>query len=159
VPVDEPESKRITCSATVRLATIISLVAIALAGCGGDDDDATTVEDRPASEAAALYEEISDLPDEEQIERVGAAWARPFAKGDERMCEYLHPDIAGGCSQYVESALTGSSRIQRSYARARVENVEINGRSAVTEFSNGEQVEFEKDPNDEWKIVRTSRAE
>jgi hypothetical protein len=134
-----------------------SIVAIALVGCGGDDDE-TTAADAAASEAAALYDEIADLPDEEQVERVGAAWAEPFAKGDEAMCDYLHPDIAGGCAQYVQGALTGSTELQRSYAGATVESVEIKGRTAVTKFSNGERVEFQKDPNDEWKVTSAGRA-
>jgi hypothetical protein len=144
----------------MRLATIVSVVAIALAGCGGDgEEDKTPPENRVTEGAAAVYAEIGDLTDKQQIERVGAAWAELFAGGDEAMCDYLHPDIAGGCSQYVQGALTGSSRIQRSYAGTSVAKVEINGRTAVTRFTNGERVDFEQDPNDQWKIVRTSRTE
>jgi hypothetical protein len=145
---------------TVRLATITALVAITLAGCGGDDDDATSAERPVGGEAAAVYDEISDLPDEEQIERVGGAWAEPFAKGDEEMCAYLHPDLAPSCVEagYLDGALTGSLELQSSYAGARVESVEIEDGSAVTKFSNGEQVEFQLDSNDQWKVTSVSRA-
>ena len=130
----------------------------ALAGCGGDDSKDATAGDARSAGATALYEEIADLGDEEQIKRVGAARAEPFASGDEVMCDYLHPDIAGACSGYVEGALTGSSLLQKTYAGATVREVEVNGDTSTTEFSNGERVDFGKDPNDEWKIVRTSRA-
>jgi hypothetical protein len=130
-------------------------------GCGGDDDDdttaATTTED--AAEAAALYDEIADLPDEEQIEQVGAAWAEPFSEFDEAMCDYLHPDIAPGgstsssCSELASGALIGTATGQKSYAGATVKSVEVEGETAVAKFSNGEEVEFQKDPSDEWKIT------
>jgi hypothetical protein len=143
----------------LRLATITSVVVIALAGCGGDDDDATTAEDPAASAVAALYDEVGELPDEEQIERVGAAWAEPFAEGDEEMCAYLHPDLAESCVEagYLDGALTGSLELQSSYAGTKVESVEIKGRGAVTKFSNGERVEFQKDSNDQWKVTSVSR--
>jgi hypothetical protein len=143
----------------VRLATIISAVAIALSGCGGDDDSEAPPRDPRLDDAAAVYAEIRDLTDKQQIERVGGAWAHFFSGGDEAMCEYLHPDVADRCSDYLQSGLTGSHRLQRSYAGTSVAKAEINGRTAVAEFSNGERVAFEKDPEDRWMVVRTSRAE
>jgi hypothetical protein len=74
------------------------------------------------------------------------------------MCGYLHPDIAGSCALYVEGALTGSTELQRSYAGTTVESVEIKGGTAVARFSNGERVEFQKDPNGEWKVTSVARA-
>ena len=142
---------------TKRLALVASVAAIALVGCGGDDDDttaATTTED--ATEAAALYDDIADLPDEEQIEQVGAAWAEPFSQNDEAMCDYLHPDIAPGgstsssCTEFLGG---GQTPLQKSYAGATVKSVEVEGETAVAKFSNGKVVEFQKDPNDEWKIT------
>jgi hypothetical protein len=145
----------------------VALAAVALiaAGCGGDDDGddsgqdtATTLAVPGAEEAAALQEEIADLSDEEQVTRVGDEWADLFGNEEEAMCAYLHPDIAASCALYVEGALTGSTELQRTYAGATVESVEINGRTAVAKFSNGERVEFQKDPNDEWKITSVGRA-
>jgi hypothetical protein len=138
----------------MRLATIISAVAIALAGCGGDDDAKPTRDPR-LDDAAVVYAEIRDLTDKQQIERVGAAWADAFSKDYEAMCEYLHPDVAGGCREYLESA---SARLRRSYAGKSVTGVEIDGRSAVASFSNGERVDFEQDSRDRWMVVGTSRA-
>jgi hypothetical protein len=138
----------------VRPATIITVVAIALAGCGGDDDAKPTHDPR-LDDAAVVYAEIRDLTNKQQIERVGAAWADAFSRGYEAMCEYLHPDVAGGCSEYLEST---SARLRRSYAETSVTGVEINGRSAVASFSNGERVDFEQDPRDRWMVVGTSRA-
>jgi hypothetical protein len=143
----------------VRLATVIIALAIALAGCGGDDDDgARSPQDRRLEDAAAVYEEIRDLTDKQQIERVGAAWAATYSRKDEAMCDYLHPDIAGGCSELVQGALSGSSRIQRSFAGTSVVRAESKRRRAVAEFSNGERVDFAKDADDRWTIVRTDRA-
>lgn len=139
------------------VTAVASTCVLALAGCGGDESKDATAEDSRSAEATALYEEIADLGDEEQIKRVGAAWAEPFARGDEVMCDYLHPDIADGCSQFVQGALTGSGVLQKSYAGATVRKVEVNGDTSTAEFSNDELVDFGKDPNDEWKITRTSR--
>jgi hypothetical protein len=137
-------------------ALVIAATALLASGCGGDDDDDTATEAPGTAEAAALYEEIADLPDEEQIERVGAAWPTPFAAGNEAMCGYLHPDL--GCNeQFLAGALTGSIRIQKSYAGATVTDVKINGETATAEFSNGERVEFKKDSDGRWKISAVSR--
>ena len=150
-----------------RLCLVLAgLAAIGLiaAGCG-DDDEADNGDDVPvftapgAEEAASLQEEIADLSDEEQIARVGEAWAEPFGNEDEAMCGYLHPDIAGGCSQYIQGALTGSSELQVSFAGTTVENVEIQGDTAVATFSNENQVLFNKDPDGAWKVVDTARVE
>ena len=139
---------------------LIGLVAI---GCGGDDD----AEDQPtalavpgAEEAAALQEDVADQSDEEQIEAVGEAWAELFGAEDEAMCAYLHPDLGGrsSCAQYVEGSLTGSSKLQASFAGATVEGVKVDGDSATAEFSNGKQVTFARDPDGAWKIVETPRV-
>lgn len=147
---------------STHVALLIALItALIAAGCGGDDENGngdTTPEPAGAEEAAALQEEISGLSDEEQIERVGAAWAEPFAAEDEAMCAYLHPDVAGGCSVFVQGALTGSSTIQRSYAGATVTKVTVDGNTASAEFSNGEPVEFSKNPDGEWRITAVRRA-
>jgi hypothetical protein len=149
------------------LSTVMVLVVLALTliglGCGDDDGDdgnggdATTL----AEEAAALQEEIAGLSDEDQIKRVGAAWAEPFAAGDEEACGYMHPDIVpslAACSQFLEGALTGSTRLQRTYEGATVTDVTVMGETATTRFSNGESVEFQKDPDGNWKIIEASRA-
>jgi len=135
-------------------ATIALPVA---AGCGDDDDDdATPTPEQVASdEAAALQEEIANLGDKEQIERVGAAWADLFAAGDEEMCGFLDPDIAPSpeaCLPYLEGALTGSVEVQSSYAGATVTDVRLQGDTATTTFSNRQRVEFVQDPGGAWKI-------
>jgi hypothetical protein len=146
------------------LALLLACGLIGL-GCGGDDGDdgnggdATTL--AGAEQAAALQEEIAGLSDEEQIKRVGAAWAAPFAAGDEEACGYMHPDIApslDACSLYLEGALTGSTVLQRTYKGATVTDVTVMGDTATTRFSNGESVEFQKDPDGNWKIIGASRS-
>lgn len=138
-------------------AFLAGVVAVALVGCGGDDDDETSAAttDTTAAEAETLQDEIAGLSDEQQIERVGDAWAQPFADGDETMCGYLHPDLGGpsSCARYVEGELIGSSERQGSFAGSTVETVKINGQAAVAEFSNGEQMEFQQDPEGAWRIV------
>lgn len=142
-----------------RLAVFLGLVVIAIAGCGDDEDDdttgAATTTDAAAAEADALQEEIADLNDEEQIERVGEAWAEPFAAQDEAMCAHLHPDLGGAssCASYITGEFIGSIKRQRSFAGTAVESVDVRGQTAVAEFSNGERVTFQRDPEDEWKVI------
>ena len=153
----------------IELRLVLAMLAAAgllAAGCGGDDEDGENEDQAPAvtvpgaDEAASLQQEIADLSDEEQIERVGEAWAEPFAAGDETMCGYLHPDLgaASSCATYVQGALTGSSKLQASFAGTTVENVEVGGENAVADFSNGEEVSFRQDPDGAWKVVETPRA-
>jgi hypothetical protein len=145
----------------------LALTGLVASGCGDDDDgdepagDQTTEVAVPgAEEAAALQEEIADQTDEEQITAVGEEWADLFGAEDEAMCAYLHPDLGGAssCAQYVIGALTGSSKLQGSFAGATVEGVEVGGDTATAEFSNGEQVEFSRDSDGAWKVTETPRA-
>ncbi len=46
-----------------------------------------------------------------------------------------------------------------SFAGTTVENVEIQGDTAVATFSNENQVLFNKDPDGAWKVVDTARVE
>ena len=152
----------------LRLALVaFAAVGLIAAGCGDDDGDesgedtTTTLAVPGAEEAAALQEEITDLSDEEQIAAVGEAWAEPFGKGDETMCGYLHRDLGAGpstCAEYLSGSLTQSSKLQASFAGTTVESVEINGETALAEFSNGNRVEFAQDPDGAWKVVQTPRA-
>ena len=152
-----------------RIALVVLATAgLIAAGCGDDDEgdesgeDTTTTLAVPGGEdAAALYEEIAGLSDEEQIERVGETWAEPFAEGDEAMCAYLHPDLAPeACEEagYLDGSLTGGNELQSSFAGTTVKNVEIRGDTAIAEFSNGHQVKFRTDPDGAWKVVETARA-
>lgn len=144
---------------TGRLAVCLGVVVIAFAGCGDDEDDdaasPATTTDAAAAEADALQEQIADLSDEEQIERVGEAWAEPFAAQDEAMCAYLHPDLGGAtsCAAYIRGELIGSIGRMRSFARTTVESVDVRGETAVAEFDNGERVDFGQDPEGEWKVT------
>jgi hypothetical protein len=145
-------------------AALLLLLAIALIGlgCGGDDEnggDATTFVG--AEEEAALQEEIEGLSDEEQIKRLGNAWADLFAAGDKAMCPYMHPDIVpapASCEQLRQGAFTNSVRIQRTYEGATVTDVTVMGETATARFSNGESVEFQKDPDGDWKVLEASPA-
>ncbi len=151
----------------LRLA-LVALVSVGLIaiGCGDDEESEPGETTAPADsvpgaeEAAALQEEIADLPDEEQVARVGDAWADPFGKGDEAMCGYLHPDLApaSSCDFYLEGELTGSSELQTSFEGATVEGVEVDGEGALARFSNENQVRFGQDPDGAWKVVETARA-
>jgi hypothetical protein len=145
-------------------AALLLLLAIALIGlgCGGNDEnggDATTLVG--AEEEAALQEEIEGLSDEEQIKRLGNAWADLFAAGDKAMCPYMHPDIVpapASCEQFRQGAFTNSVRIQRTYEGATVTDVTVMGETATARFSNGESVEFQKDPDGDWKVLEASPA-
>jgi hypothetical protein len=76
------------------------------------------------------------------------------------MCGYLHPDLGGAssCATYVQGALTGSTKLQQSFAGTTVERVDIKGQAAVAEFSNGERVTFGQDPDGHWKVIETPRV-
>ncbi len=147
---------------------VLAATGLIAAGCGGDDegddsgaDTTTALEVSGGEEAAALYEEIADLSDEAQIERVGEAWAEPFAEGDEAMCAYLHPDLAPeACKEagYLDGSLTNGSELQESFAGTTVEKVDVRGDTAIAEFSNGDQVKLMTDPDGAWKVVETARA-
>jgi hypothetical protein len=147
---------------------VLAAAGLIAVGCGGDDEgdesggnNATAVAVPGGEEAAALYEEIADLSDEEQIERVGAAWADPFADGNEAMCGYLHPDLAPeACEEafYLDGALTNGNELQSSFAGATVKSADIRGDTAIAEFSNGHRVKFMTDPDGAWKVVETARA-
>jgi hypothetical protein len=152
----------------VRVAMLVLVAAgLIAAGCGGDDEGGESGEDTtsvavPGEEAAAaLYEEIADLSDEQQIERVGEAWADPFGKADEAMCAYLHPDLAPeACVEaaYLEGALTNGSRLQSTFAGTTVKSVEVRGDTAIAEFSNGHGVKFMTDPDGDWKVLEPAQA-
>jgi hypothetical protein len=152
----------------VALVVLASAAGLIAGGCGGDDEGDDSGEGTTAAlevsggeEAAALYEEIADLSDEEQIERVGEAWAEPFAKGDEAMCAYLHPDLAPeACKEagYLEGSLTNGSELQESFAGTTVNSVDVRGDTAIAEFSNDKQVKLMTDPDGAWKVVETARA-
>ena len=141
----------------------VALVALAAAGllpggCGGEDEaeetsgEATTVTVPGADQAASLQEEIADLSDEDQVARVGEAWAEPFASGSEEMCGYLHPDLGTSCSEFIGA--TGSpEKLEKSFTGTSVEKVEVTGDTAEAEFSNGERVTFSRDPDGAWTVT------
>ncbi len=39
-----------------------------------------------------------------------------------------------------------------------MESADIKGQTAVAEFSNGESVKFEQDPDGNWKVIQTPRV-
>ena len=145
---------------------VLAAAGLLVAACGDDEGDETGETTTPAAavpggeDAAALQEEIADLPDEEQITRVGEEWADLFGKGDEAMCGYLHPDLGGpsSCADYTEGSLTQSSELQASFEGATVETVNIDGETALADFSNGNRVGFQRDPDGAWRVVDTPRA-
>ena len=145
---------------------VLAVVGLIAAGCGDDDEDATSEESETAlavpgaEEAATLQEEIADLPAEEQVARVGEEWAQLYGSADEAMCGYLHPDLGGAssCTQYTDGTLTQSSELQAAFKDATVDSVEIDGESAMAEFDNGNQVRFEQDSDGAWKVLETPRA-
>jgi hypothetical protein len=118
-----------------RLAYLtVAVSALVAVGCGDDDAGSS---------------------DEEQVEQVGNAWADPFGRGDEAMCEHLHPDLGGAssCDAYLEGALTGGTDLQRTFEGATVESVEVDGETAVAEFSNDNRVVFRQDAEGAWKVL------
>ena len=147
---------------------VLAATGLISAGCGGDDENEEFGPDTSTApavsggvKAAALYEEIADLSDEEQIARVGEAWAEPFGEENETMCAYLHPDLAPeACKEahYLDGSLTNGSELQASFAGATVEKVDVRGDTAIAEFSNGNQVKLMTDPDGAWKVVETARA-
>jgi hypothetical protein len=152
----------------LRLSLLALVVTgLVVTGCGGDDEPDGNGEEQTtelavpgADQAAALQEDAADQSDEQQVEAVGESWAEPFAAGDEAMCGYLHPDLGGpsSCANYVQGSLTGSSKLQASFADSTVEGVKVDGDTATADFSNGEQVTFARDPDGAWSVVETPRV-
>jgi hypothetical protein len=142
-----------------KLATIMGAVAIALVGCGDDDDDATNgaTTNAATADSAALQDEIANLSDREQVERIGEAWVKPFAAEDTAMCAYLHPDLGAEapetCATYTDGNLAGGNVPQASFAGTTVDRVEVKGQTAVATFSQGEPVEFQQDSEGRWWVL------
>ena len=147
---------RALCAALVALAT----AGLLAGGCGGEDEaeepagEATTLTVPGVDQAASLQEEIANLSDEDQVARVGEAWAEPFAAGSKEMCGFLHPDIRGpsSCTEFI-GAEGSPDKFQESFAGASVEEVEVTGDTAEAEFSNGKRVRFGRDPDGAWWVT------
>ena len=81
----------------------VTALAVVLGGCGGGDSGSdtatTTTTPTPTS--------VRDLPDAQQIEELGNAWAPLLAAQDKAMCEYLSltAGTGGGCALYTSKQL------------------------------------------------------
>jgi len=97
---------------------------------------------------------------EQEIERIGNRWARLFGAGrrcnqfmHQPACEWVACKHAGG--EAIENCTRVSSKVQRSFSTAVVQEVVIKGQRAAARFSNGETVRFlERDIGGSWWIDR-----
>lgn len=88
-----------------------------------------------------------DRSTSQEIERTGNSWARLFGAGRtcnrfmiQPACERVACERVSG--ELIENCTRVSSKIQRSFAAAEVEDVVIRGIWAAARFSNGETVLF-----------------
>ena len=147
-------------------AAVLAAAGLIAAGCGGDEDEPSEDTETSAStmpgaeEAAAFNEGIADLSDEEQIVAVGEEWADLFGAKDEQMCGYLDPALGGpsSCSLFAQGSLTGSSILMKEFTGATVESVEIDGDTALAEFSNGHTVKFTQTEDGVWAVIETPQV-
>jgi hypothetical protein len=107
-------------------------------------------EPTPSAVAANAVTTTRTEPDRsttQEIERTGNSWARLFGAGrwcNEFMvqpaCEQVACERVSG--ELIENCTRVSSKVQRSFAAAEVQDVVIRGTWAAARFSNGETVLF-----------------
>ena len=137
----------------VATAVVAAVVALVLAGCGDDEESATT-EAAPAV-TSPRPSEIRGSP-EQKIEQTGEAWAPLFARDGVAACRYMFAQPV--CEEFFgrdgEPPEVGDpSGFQESFANATVERVEVEGHKAGAEFSNGELVEFIQETDEPRSLV------
>jgi hypothetical protein len=155
----------------VGAAAVVVVLGVVVAGL--DDGDQRR---QPAGGQPALPGANGDnaprafIPQRQRIARTANRWARLFAAGG--------PKVGGGpnackdmtqpaCERLDCSRISGvpvpgckppTAAFRLSFARAKVEDVEIKGRRAAARFSNGEVVELEFDEHDGvWRIHNWGR--
>jgi hypothetical protein len=108
------------------------------------------------------------LPEGQKIARTANKWARLFVFSGFTDCEYMTQPACEREScvrvgpELVPDCKPPSPAFRLSFARARVEDVEIKGHRAAARFSNGEVVEVARASGDEaggvWWIHRWGRS-
>ena len=104
------------------------------------------------------------LPERQKIARTADKWARLFAFSDFERCSYMNQPACERATcvrvgpRPIPNCTRPSPAFRRSFARAKVEDVEIKGDRAAARFSNGKWVELERLSGDVWWISKWGRA-
>ncbi len=113
--------------------------------------EAVTVEADPGND--------NSLSNEEKLEQKGNLWAAAFAKAGPVTCRSMGQPMCerASCERVatgpIENCTPVSYEFRKSFAKATVERVVIEGHHATVEFSNGESVEFQRPEGSGWWIT------
>ncbi len=103
------------------------------------------------------------LPERQKIARIANKWARRFAFSDFARCEYMNQPACEREScvrvgpRLIPNCTLPSPAFRLSFARAKVEDIEMKGDRAAARFSKGQVVELERLSGDVWWISRWGR--
>ena len=104
------------------------------------------------------------LPQRQKIARTANSWARLFVASDLADCKYMSQPACERMTctrvgpRLIPNCTPPSPAFRLSFARAKVEDVEIKGDRAAARFSRGEVVELERVSGNEldgvWLIIK-----
>ena len=107
------------------------------------------------------------VPQRQRIARTANSWARLFVASDLADCKYMTQPACERMTctrvgpRLIPNCTPPSPAFRLSFARAKVEDVEIKGNRAAARFSNGEVVELERVSGNEldgvWWIIKWGR--
>lgn len=156
--------------AALAAGAVAVVVVLALVVAAGNDSDRRQ---QPAGAQPAPPTANTDsapgafLPQRQKIARTANSWARLFVASDLADCKYMSQPACERMTctrvgpRLIPNCTPPSRAFRLSFARAKVEDVEIKGDRAAARFSNGEVVELERVSGNEldgvWLIIKWGR--
>ena len=159
-------------AARAALAVAAAALVVALAvvvGVDGDDGHRQRAGAQPQPDANRHDAPEAFVPERQRVARTANRWARRFAVSDfSSDCEYMRQPACEreSCVRVGRTVLPNcsppSQAYRRSFARTKVEDVDMKGYRAAARFSNGEVVQLERVTADEagggvWLITAWGR--
>jgi hypothetical protein len=139
--------------AALAVGAVAAVVVLAVALTGGDDG---TRRQQPSGAQGVPSTGNGDsapgpfAPERQRIARTANRWARLFVASDLADCKYMSQPACERMTctrvgpRLIPNCTPPSPAFRLSFARAKVEDVEIKGDRAAARFSNGEVVELER---------------